>query len=374
MEFKMIKKSLIPIIVLLFVLGCTSTNEMLQNISSNPKDLYYLYDSEIDTLKKEVGVNIAPVTSNSDVFFPATSITNDNWFLLPFLVVNFWNYEYTWRLGQDSYKQNFDEFLNTSLYNEAMRSGNFVTNPLAEESQSIASNYTLDVEIVDAAIYGPFFDRGFALISPYGYAYYFSASAGPGTAEIKLKYTLNHGEKTVSSGIVEKSTELDKLPSKMKKGLIETYHLLLIECFCSTVNEACKSIVNETNRYINQNESDAFTRNVKYADITKTTEVKDDVASKKILKHQHKIVMKNSDTLICEILEVKTGKVIACADDTLYYIQPEWITLIEDYESNNVTRIKISPAKYKKYKFNQFENCRDLNSRTLPLDPLNGRK
>ncbi|MDD3051980.1 MAG: hypothetical protein PHR06_12670 [Candidatus Cloacimonetes bacterium] len=188
---------LLFLLLTLTVVGCSNNKSLASNLKNRKQYLHYVHDSNINNEKNRIAVTLDSVRIHNSAMTDSTKVQKTNGYVIPLLLINFWDYSYECDLGKDVVAENLEDFFTESFVNESKRSGDFLINPSDSLLSECEAEYNLRITVDSLSVKGPYSYKGNAIITPYAYAYSIYEIAGPAVAKCVINAQLQKNEQIV---------------------------------------------------------------------------------------------------------------------------------------------------------------------------------
>ncbi|MCF7918514.1 MAG: hypothetical protein K9N06_01195 [Candidatus Cloacimonetes bacterium] len=353
-------RSLVILLLIVSAFGCSINEQLAANLSKNRQSVKYVFDSEIVTEKKDVAVIIDPVLISDSSMKNVTEVTQQSGYVIPLLLINFWNYEYSCKLGENVIAEDLSHFFYYSLSQESLRSGVFFLNP---DESFINRRYDLEVTVESLSIEGPYKYKGYAFISPYAYSYSMLERAGPAVARCKLHLSLKKGDEIVLTKEIsskQKTEFLKNTRTATSVQMQEKYALAMAEALAKAINRSVSEIITTVNEHIMLNETDLttvkeITANELYA--KQEAEIPAGVIKipkEKLLAGYLYFHLDDGRIIDGKLVDINRKEVYVEKGRTLIVINKEMLVLIEDSNEQDVTERELARSDFYKIDYNAY--------------------
>ena len=238
---------LIISLMTLFVLSCSNVRMLEKSFNKIKAPIEYLHDSRISDNKKTdsiyVSFNIMPLDNQ-------TSVTKIDGTTIPLLFFNHISTDVKVVLGQNSIKQNYNNFFISSFFDESSRTGNYILSNQPSNSSSYSMVITVDSCITQSQ-YMKSSTSIFLLL-----AYSFSSTEAGLAAATNLKVTsvLKKGDIIINKKsysiyntqpfLKTQSESIDEMRSDFISNMAESLSLGTKECIEKIITDINSSINN----------------------------------------------------------------------------------------------------------------------------------
>ncbi len=231
-------KSVLAAALIVLVTGC-ATGSIQNRLQNNENELTYLHDSAKVAEKNGGTVKISSFIVD-DVLPPSTTVKNTSWFVLPFLFVDIWKYDYQASLGYEQIKNNYKKFIQESFIEELKRSGKFRH---AEDK----GNMEIGIKIKKIAMSAPIRKDGMFLVG----SMTTQTSAGPVDVVVTADAVVKKDGKDVFSKELlgkHRTNALSAHYTANEEGkFLDDYATAMVECLSIAIKNLNENIVKEIN-------------------------------------------------------------------------------------------------------------------------------
>lgn len=224
--------------MVIIVSGCAGTTTIRETMNLRKDELSYERQSGTIPDKTAGTVSIGSFVVE-DVLTADTVVERTSTFILPLLLVNFWNNELIVKPGHKQIVNDYREFLRQSLIDEIRASGNHIY-------QNQGSEYTLDVAIKKINIFAPVYQQG-SMIVFYIILGGSRTTAGPAYIEIVADVTLKRGKDILFNKPFQGKYKTPALTER--KILWQEYTSILINGLSLAIKDMNSAVVKALNAH-----------------------------------------------------------------------------------------------------------------------------
>lgn len=217
----------------LFLISCSESKTLLTSLNKYQAPLDYLHDSKIIECNKSTSLMLAKF--DNQAFDSATSVSQINHKVLPFIIFNYEEINLAVNLGQNSLEQNYSEFFHKSFTVESQRTGcySLIDNP----DMSI---YTIEITFDTCKITSKYQRNSTVLFLLFAYSMSFQEIGFPAITNLVLnvklkknnnlifekKYSIDRTQPFINS----QTRDVNKLRSDFVTNMAESLSLSTKDC------------------------------------------------------------------------------------------------------------------------------------------------
>lgn len=233
---------LYPIIGIIIFCNCSGKKILQKNLNAVSYSLsknvdYYFYDQDSNSIK------IDTVYYNSNLLQKTTTVEKQKGYVLPFIIVNFWNVQFVCTQGKSMIIDDIPLFLKNSLLDDIS------TMEILKEKRISYNDYSVELSIDEISTVGVYRSSGkifYFIVFAYNI---FSDKAGPAISKLKISYKLKKEGAVVLSKTysVESIAEAEMIPGA--KILQYSYAKEMVNAVSKNFNQINRYIINDLNTY-----------------------------------------------------------------------------------------------------------------------------
>jgi hypothetical protein len=240
---KKLYRLLTAVLILTSFFSCSEAKFLQKGLAKHPQPLGYTFVSEVDTMPKMDSVIVSfrgfPLDS-------LTSVKRTKGLVLPFIFVNYLDFKYQVKLGNNLLDQDFNDFFFDSLLDESERSGQYA---LCYDSTRQNDVYSLEVFLDTCVTTSLYQETELVIYYVYGYSISWGEGSWPALSRMTCNVRLLKGDKVLlekpfsvsynlpcpETGRESRSVKLDIMAGNM------------VESLCQSTQECISSVVKEVN-------------------------------------------------------------------------------------------------------------------------------
>lgn len=190
-------------ILVLISLSCSESKMLMKGLSHFPQPLGYELISPIDSSLQTDSVILTFLGFPMDSL---TTVQRNKSLILPFLFINYFEFDYRIKLGANQLQQDYNEFFFQALTDESQRSGRFA---LCDDSARSKDVYNLEITMDTCLTETKLTESTLMVYYLWGYFSTYSESSYPAQSKVGCTLKLRKGEQllrdttfTVTSALI----------------------------------------------------------------------------------------------------------------------------------------------------------------------------
>ncbi len=233
-------------VLLLTSLSCSETKMLMTGISHFPQPLGYELISPIDS---SVPTDSVIVTFTGYQLDSLTTVHRRKGVWLPFIFINYFDYDYGIKLGASQLQQDYNEFFFHALIDESQRSGRFA---LCDDSTRKKDVYNLEITLDTCLTETHLSESTLVIYYVWGYFSTYSESSYPAQSKVGCTVKLRKGDQLLRDTTFSVTSMLEFLggDNLNRNERLERTAGCMVATLCESTRDCISKMVQEVNATI----------------------------------------------------------------------------------------------------------------------------